>query len=436
MSESAIQAAASPAAPVRTQASEPIAPPSQRQFRRRPWHWLHKVLSVAASLRVTVVLFALAILLIFFGTLAQVDAGIWSVVSRYFRCFIAWIPLKIFFPRGMREVPGAFPFPGGWLIAGLLLINLLAAHAVRFRLTWKRSGVLVLHAGLIVMIVGEFITGLFAVESRMTIVSGKSANYLYDLDKTELAFTAHVEGAEDKVISIPASLLKKQRTIEYDGLPFTILVDKYLPNSTIVNSRPEDWDNPATTGIGLTRFALTQSERNGVDPEGTTDQPSAYITLVDRATGKKLGSYLFSTSFSFTILSLEPQKVSASGKTYDAELRFKRTYTPYALELHEVSTEFYPDTKTAKSFVSRVRLTDPAHDVDREETISMNAPMRYAGQTFYQASVIGENKITVLQVVRNPGASLPYVSCALVAVGMLVHFGIQLITFLRRRAAA
>ena len=42
---------------------------------------------------------------------------------------------------------------------------------------------------------------------------------------------------------------------------------------------------------------------------------------------------------------------------------------------------------------------------------------------------------TVLQVVRNPGWLMPYFSCALVSLGMLVHFGIHLVGFLRRRAA-
>jgi len=39
-------------------------------------------------------------------------------------------------------------------------------------------------------------------------------------------------------------------------------------------------------------------------------------------------------------------------------------------------------------------------------------------------------------VVRNPGWLMPYVSCILVAGGMLIHFGLHLIGFLRRRSVA
>ena len=49
------------------------------------------------------------------------------------------------------EVPGSFPFPGGYTIGTALLVNLLAAHAVRFKLAWRRTGILMIHSGIVVM---------------------------------------------------------------------------------------------------------------------------------------------------------------------------------------------------------------------------------------------------------------------------------------------
>ena len=82
---------------------------------------------------------------------------------------------------------------------------------------------------------------------------------------------------------------------------------------------------------------------------------------------------------------------------------------------------------------------DPTRHENREVLISMNHPLWYggynpfspSGETFYQAGILGSDEGTVLQVVRNPGWLLPYVGCVLVAVGMLLHFGIKLIGFLR-----
>ncbi len=108
---------------------------------------LHALLWPIASLKLTVVLFLLSIFLVFAGTLAQIDHDIWFVVHNYFRAGVAWIDLKVFFPRAW-DVPGGFWFPGGWAIGAAMGVNLLAAHAVRFKVSgrgralWMGLGVL------------------------------------------------------------------------------------------------------------------------------------------------------------------------------------------------------------------------------------------------------------------------------------------------------
>ena len=121
-------------------------------------------LAALASLRLTVVLFALAIFLVFAGTLAQVDHGIWDVVNHtYFRVWFARVDflafarlVQMFFPVEW-PVSGGFYFPGGKLIGGLLLVNLLAAHAVRFKVAANGTR---LHGGLAVVALGVLVTAL------------------------------------------------------------------------------------------------------------------------------------------------------------------------------------------------------------------------------------------------------------------------------------
>jgi len=64
----------------------------------------------------------------------------------------------------------------------------------------------------------------------------------------------------------------------------------------------------------------------------------------------------------------------------------------------------------------------------------MNHPLRYGGKTFYQASFGKGDALSVLQVVRNPGWLIPYLSCALVALGLALHFGKKLSASLRNAA--
>jgi hypothetical protein len=102
------------------------------------------------------------------------------------------------------------------------------------------------------------------------------------------------------------------------------------------------------------------------------------------------------------------------------------------LEFHH---DTYVGTDTAKNYSSRVRLTDPSRGAEREVTISMNNPLRYDMQTFYQSGVLANDRGTVLQVVDNPAWIVPYIACTLVAVGLVIHFVLHLVGFLQRRLA-
>ena len=70
-----------------------------------------------ASLRLTVVLFAMSIVIVLVGTLAQVNMDMWEVMDRYFTSWFAWIDFQVFFPRSwfpnLQNVPFGIPFPGG-----------------------------------------------------------------------------------------------------------------------------------------------------------------------------------------------------------------------------------------------------------------------------------------------------------------------------------
>src|SRR4051812_4016417 len=118
---------------------------------------LRAVLKPLASLKLTVALFALAIILVFTGTLAQARHDIWWVLHSYFRTPVAWIELNVFFPPAwfadypkLVNLGGSFPFPGGFTIGLLMAANLLAAHALRFKVQtrglrlWGGLGVITL----------------------------------------------------------------------------------------------------------------------------------------------------------------------------------------------------------------------------------------------------------------------------------------------------
>jgi ResB-like family len=370
-------------------------------------------------------------------------------VNTYFRSAFVWVPFQIFLPRSDEyEIYGGFPFPGGWLLGGLLLANLLAAHAIRFKVSWKRSGILLIHAGLIVMMLSELITGLFAIEGRLHIDEGKGSNYIQDYHSSELSFTTSLDDKFDQEVVIPQRLLQPGEKASHADLPFEVEVERIFVNSVVVPYLPDDFRNPATAGLGRKWAAIEKDSIEGTQTGGEVDTPSAYVTLKTKD-GQNLGTYLV-TSHPFFLSSttppryttFSPQPVVVGDKTYYMALRHKRTYQPYTMHLIKGETIYYQGTERPKSYSSTILLIDPSRNEKREVTISMNNPLRYGGETFFQSGMNGAvidgrpMTFTVLQVVRNPGWLMPYISCAMVSIGMIIHFGMHLISFLERRAVS
>src|SRR5438105_7159752 len=114
------------------------------------------VLRALASLKLTVTLFALAIFIVYIGTVAQQQADIWQVVRDYFHAWIMRVDINLLFPKAFFPfVPHLtlplIPAPGGMTIGTLMAINLISAHGSRF--TIQARG-LRLWLGLVVMLVG------------------------------------------------------------------------------------------------------------------------------------------------------------------------------------------------------------------------------------------------------------------------------------------
>ena len=86
------------------------------------------------SLKLTVFCLACAMVLVFLGTLDQVHIGLYEAENRYFKSFFLYFTP----PGGTLKVPW---FPGGYLVGGLLLLNLIAAHLARFRFSWPKGSV-------------------------------------------------------------------------------------------------------------------------------------------------------------------------------------------------------------------------------------------------------------------------------------------------------
>ncbi|MDE2491260.1 MAG: cytochrome c biogenesis protein ResB [Elusimicrobia bacterium] len=378
---------------------------------------LRRVGRALSSLKLTLACLVLLMVVVAACTLLQVPLGTHQAVVRTVRSFLIW-----WRPPGLStRIP---VFPGGGLIGAVLLLNLLFAQFLRLELSRRKAGLWMAHLGLALLVLGEFGTALFQVESQMPIPVGQTSSYSQDYDQMELAVVDTTDPKTDVVTAIPQSILKRSKAIETPSLPFTILVKRYYPNSVLSLHRSGDPEPLATAGVGA-NLNVAPAPLATADNEDNT--AAALIEPV--AKGRSLGVFWVSNGLG------APQGFALDGRTWRLELRHRRYYLPFSLTLEKFTHDIYPGTDIPKNFASLVRLKDPSAGEDRDVLIHMNHPLRYRGLTFYQASYGKGDKLSIFQVVRNPGWRLPYLACALVALGMLLHFGLKLSASLGRTRA-
>jgi len=378
--------------------------------------FLDRFIKFFASLRLTVVCLILALFLVFFGTLAQVDLGLYKAQNEFFRSFVVY-----WSPKGAGwKIP---VFPGGYLVGGVLLINLVASHVKRFSFTRDKAGIWLVHFGLILLLLGQLMTDLLSRESNLHLREGETKNYSESDREVELVVADTTDPQRDTVVAIPQGLLLREGEIQRPELPFTIRVKKFYLNSAVDNRAPgETAPPPATQGLG-TRATVRELPR--VTEMDRRDIPSAIIEIA----GSKgsLGTWLVSEYID------KPQSITVDNRTYQLNLRLRRYYTPFSIQLTEFRHDVYPGTEIPKNFSSRVRLEHPEKGEQREVLIKMNTPLRYGGQTYYQSSFDPDNHGSVLQVVHNPSWLTPYFSCVLVGGGLLLQFITHLMGFSLKR---
>lgn len=360
-----------------------------------------------SSLKLTVICLLLLFILTGWGTLYQTDFGLYAAQKRF---FYSWILLAF----------GFIPFPGGQLVMWTLAINLLVAALPRLRYGFKQLGLVMVHAGLVILLLGGFITYQFSVESSLSLEENEVKNSSSDRHLWELSVWEKPESGTREVFAI-----------EYEdfevGVPFTLA---NLPVPLTIenlerNSRPQK--NPNLDVPIENRAGFNSLVAMAVDPDPTKNAPGIILSLVDTANKQKRTLLLNG-------MERYPTEISLGDKTYGFALRRKRHPLPLSLQLIDFVKDEHPGTTMASNYESTVRID--TGDMQRNVRIYMNNPLRYKDYTFYQSSFsVGSDgtETTVLSVVKNKGRLFPYISCIVIGFGLLYHFIVYLVRFINNR---
>lgn len=351
-----------------------------------------------SSLKLTILLIALLSAVVIWGTLYQVDYGIYAAQKRFFGSWffivVTWLPL-----------------PGIKTIVLLLTINLLAAGARLFSLRIAKIGILLLHVGTGALIVGAGFAASMISESSIMLNEGEKTSVALKYHAWQIAFYKKSNGTFRSAGTRDIAGLKKGQTLDFTEAGFTAKVRESYANCSAIGPDPHgikslqnkapQKDGNNTPGVVLAVFH--GSPANAPAPEmilySGASVPSLFVINNDTIMGV-----------------LQPVQVPL----------------PLSVQLIAFSKENHPGTDNAKSYQSHIHVKNDK--IDRDAVVSMNRPFRYKSISFYQSGFSeNEGKIaSTLSVVTNPVRSIPYLSSILIILGLLYHCMYLFITFVKK----
>lgn len=322
---------------------------------------------------------------------------------------------------------------------------LLAGLAIIFG---RRGGNVLIHVGVGLLMVGQFVFGDRQIEQRIGLAEGAKTNLAVIGDEIEIALIDASDPKEDKVYAIPESMIRRMagtdEVIDDPQLPCKLKILKWMQNSQLAESPPQE-GNLATQGFGLVGEAIELAPL-GAAIQDATNISAAYVQLLEKDSGEPIATLLLSqerndASNLFTsLMSDKYEAIEIDGQPFEVGIRYHQIRKGYDILLKDVERINYSGTSTPRDYSSRIVITDRENGKSQEGKTWMNNPVRYQGETFYQSSynsfdIDGKTiETTGLQVVKNAGWVIPYVSCMMVFVGMFAHFGGTFMTFSSRYA--
>ena len=366
-----------------------------------------------ASYALSVLLLTLLLVLVFIGTIEQVRVGLYPAQQRYFESFIAVFPLFGSFP---------LPLPGGYLLITLILINIVCGAIIRAPKNFRRPGLLIAHAGVLLLGVWGVVTYHYALTGYVDLYEGESASSFRDyldwelriteLDAPQRVANQYVVHHRDFDVARPG----RPVTLRHPGLPFTLTVRRWLANAEPVEDRGAE----SVDGVTLVPRPAA--------PEPSGNRPG----LILSAEGAVPAAGLVWAG------EQAPLILNAGDRRYRVDLVPREWPLPFTVRLIRFRHETHPGTEMPSHFSSRVEVREG--DTTREVDIRMNEPLRHGNFTLYQASWGPQNAdpdarlYSVLSVSRNPAGEWALYASLVITAGLVIHYALVFRDFLRKSA--
>lgn len=369
-------------------------------------------------------------LLTLFGTLDQVDNGLFEAQKRYFESWIV-----------VQKTPVPLVLPGGLLCMGLLAVNLLVGGLVRIQKSKRTVGVIVVHLGIALLLASGFVKLYHSEDGHLTLYepvrdakgsvvrAGEQSDEFESYFLWEVVIWDATQKGPVQEYLIPDEQLTdlvdgRSRTFTSPALPFDVELSGFLRNCRPMPKGPM-WEaaSPVVDGYALMQTPdATEAEQNLA---GLT------VRLRERGGGATHEDLLWG-------FENHPVTFTAGGKPWAVSLRHTRYSMPFTIRLEDFRKEDHPGMTMARSFESDVTKIEGGSE--QKVRIQMNEPLRHGGLVLFQASWgpsnarPGDRLFSTFSVVRNPSDYWPLYSCIVIGVGLLLIFVPKLLKFVRAQA--
>ena len=343
--------------------------------------------------------------LVVVGTVSQRDIGLFASQQRYFSSYFFLF--------------GPMPLPGGRIVLALMLTNLISMLFKHNIWKMKKIGILVVHLGGVMLLVGAGLTAIFSSEGSMIIEEGSRSSTVDDYHTTELAIINTSEQNYDEYTIFGQPLFISGNNLKNETLDFDITILDYMANATL---EPIVGQSDMQYRGMLKNFSLKEIPR---DKDDIKNRPGMIIQVSGSFTNS---DGIYGLIFGQSV----PASLDIDGKDYVMVIQKKKTILPFTIELLDFKKVMHPGTAVAKSYSSRINLIE--NNVPRSVLIEMNKPLTHRGYTFYQASFIErlDRETTVLAAVHNYGRLFPYISSIIMSIGLLLHMITNLPSLLKK----
>lgn len=375
---------------------------------------MKRILDLLSSYGLACVLLLCMFFLTFFGTIYQVDHGLYQAKQTFFSSWFLW-----------TGEPGAsIPyFPGGLTCMSLLSLNMALGGFIRMRITKRNLGVVVIHLGVAFMLLAGLVKLWKAEEGQLTLAEGERSNYFSSLFEWEVAIWDLDAGTDQRELVIPGRLFEDlegeaSRRFQSEELPFELELSGFLPDCRVLPKGP-NWQS---SGPPVDGFGLLPGRRGSQDETYIAGMHAKIIH-----DGKSEDALLWGRQF-------QPLTVHAGGRRFAVDMRHERYEMPFTIRLDRFEKEDYPGITMAKAYRSTV--TKYEDGTQERVLIQMNEPLRRDNLILFQSSFgnQGGSTFSTFSVVRNISDKWPEYSLYIVTIGMLMAFSLKLSKYVAREA--